>query len=721
MEIIKTNVIHGPNYWSVMHNQLIAVKFDPEFEKSFTASEKTIERKLKAQLPSYKNKESLKFSHISEETVPALIVQITAELQELAGMKCEFKKSYSIPNGLYCLVFSYEIEEAGLYAFRAAVRLIRAVMSEEVYDLSVDINRLNRIKYRGLGPTTSFLLDEVKKRKIPFKRFEGGSLVTLGYGCKQKKMRTAVTDNTSALGLEIAGDKEETKLILSEAHAPVPKGLLIYDEEELRESINSVRFPLVIKPINGNHGRGVTTNINSLEEAIFGFRIAKQISDTVIVEEFVTGHDFRFLIVNFKFVAVAMRTPAMITGNGRSTIEELIDEENSNPERGDGPEHTLALIRVDEITQKILNASKLTLDSVLPEGKILYLKDTANISMGGTSTDLTDIVHPYNKFLAERVARLFNLDICGLDVIASRVDVPLTRDVGAIIEVNAGPGLRMHSNPNTGIGRNVAKPIMEMLFPDPDSALIPVIAVTGREDAAIITKLIAQMATKSGRKTGYATYKGVFIKDFQLADNDGTYFENGRAVLFDPTINFSVLQCEAEEILAVGLPFNECDISIISNIDHHSSTSVKGIISDTMINIQKVVAHTTKADGYAILNAEDEKVYELLKELKCRVALFSLKNSTRIKEHCANGGIAVVVEDDQIIVYDGTWKTRIEKVSDIQINLNGKTVHMVNVLLPAVLAAFIQGFRPEVIAGVLRSHFKGRTKVKTKKKKTVKR
>jgi cyanophycin synthetase len=429
--------------------------------------------------------------------------------------------------------------------------------------------------------------------------------------------------------------------------------------------------------------------------------------------------------VNFKFVAVAMRTPAMVTGDGRSTIEELIDEENANPERGDGPEHTLALIKVDEVTQKILEANKLTLSSVLPEGKILYLKDTANISMGGTSTDLTDVVHPYNKFLAERVARLFNLDICGLDVIATRVDVPLTRDVGAIIEVNAGPGLRMHSNPNTGIGRNVAKPIMEMLFPDPDSALIPVIAVSGRNDAAIITKLIAQMATKSGHRTGYATYDGVYITNFELTDDDGTYFENARAVLFDPTIDFSVLQCEAEEILHKGLPFNECDISIISNIDHHSSTSVKGIINDAMINIQKVVAHTTKADGYAILNAEDEKIYELHKELKCRVALFGLKNSTRIKEHCANGGIAVVVEDDQIMVYDGAWKTRIEKVSDIQINLNGKTVHMVNVLLPAVLAGFIQGFEPEVIASVLRSHFKTRTRTRTrakvkKKKKAVK-
>ncbi|MDP1743999.1 MAG: ATP-grasp domain-containing protein, partial [Bacteroidota bacterium] len=489
MEIIEIKVMRGSNYWSVYNKKLIVLKLDLGIlEKTPTNEITGFLDRIKKLIPSLQshhcseNMEGGFFKRVEIGTWMGHVVEhIALEIQVLAGMNCGYGRTRSTNSvGIYSVVFSYELEDAGRYAAEASMRIAKALVDNVTYDIEEDIIELNRIfAKQNLGPSTASIVNEALKRKIPYKRINSGSLITFGYGSKQKKIRATIADSTSGIGIEIACDKEETKTLLSNAHIPVPEGVLVYDEEDLKRLADRVKFPLVIKPVDGNHGRGVSTNIQNIESAIAAFHIAKLESSEVIMEEFINGFDYRFLVINFKLVAVAKRTPAMVIGDGNSTIAQLVEQTNQDPARGEGHEKVLSIINVDENTLSILAKKNLSVESVLPIGEILFLKDTANISTGGTSTDMTDIVHPYNVFLAERIARILNLDICGIDIVASDIKVPLTREVGGVVEVNACPGLRMHLSPANGLARNVAEPIMEMMFPDNDNGRIPLIAVTG--------------------------------------------------------------------------------------------------------------------------------------------------------------------------------------------------------------------------------------------------
>lgn len=646
MKIISTQVMRGPNVWSKRNQHLIVLKIDlSKFRHHPDAGQSQLLQQLVQSLPSLKDSQHMEA--LMHAGIPQMIMHAALELQELAGMSSAYGKTEPAGDtGEYAVVFSYEVEKAGLYAGHAAVELISSLLRGEPVNIERYITELERLREKyALGPTSAYILEEVKRRGIPFRRFPDTSLVTLGYGYRQKMIRTAVADSTSGLGIEMAGDKEETKRILDDAGVPVPRGLLVSDEEELKSSLSTMRFPLVTKPLDGNQGRGVTTHINNLEQALFGFRMAQKISDTVIVEEFIQGDDYRFLVIDYKLVAVARRTPAMITGNGASTVRELIEEENRNPERGHSAAHVLAPIKVDEITQKILSEKQLALDSVLPAGEVLYLKETANISGGGTATDVTDEVHPFNVFMAERIARLFRLDICGIDLMMTDVSAPLSRDTGAVIEVNAGPGLRMHTNPQYGQPRNVAAPIIDMLFPSYDSFRIPVVAVTGTNGKTTTTRLIAHLAKQAGYHVGYTTTEGVYIQDHLLIAGDCTGPVSAQAVLFDPTVNFAVLECARGGILRAGLGFDACDISIVTNIseDHLGLGGVHTL--EDMAKVKSVVPRSTSNEGYAILNADDDLVFNMHQGLQCRIALFSTYPSNpRVRRHIDNGGLAALTE-----------------------------------------------------------------------------
>jgi cyanophycin synthetase len=555
-----------------------------------------------------------------------------------------------------------------------------------------------QLKY-SIGPTMAYVLDEVKKREIPYRQFNYGSLITLGHGSKRKKIRTAVADTTSGLGMEIAGDKEETKRILSEAYIPVPEGILVYTEAELRDRIDELNFPLVVKPLDGNNGRGVTTEINTIEHALFGFNIAKQISGTVIAEEYIKGDDYRFLVIDYKLVAVAKLTPAFIVGNGISTIAQLIAEENKNPERGSSAKHVLAFITTDEITMRILSEKHLGLNSVLPAGKVLVLKDTANVSSGGTATDVTEIIHPENKFLVERIARIFNLDICGIDIMATAIDVPITREIGAVIEVNAGPGLRMHSNPQKGKRRNVAAYVVDMLFPHVSFCNIPVVAVAGK-DSKTITRLIAHLAKYAGYNSGCNTTDGIYIQDHLVYEGNATDFFSAQNLLFDPTIDFAVIECNDKNIVESGLGFDRCNVSILTDITTDYTSSNETHTQEEIIDIKSLVAKCTAIIGYTILNADNDLVYRIAEKMNCKVALFSLdKNNARITQHCIDGGMAAVVEDKNIVVYKGS---EILSVIDIKDILGTEQVQNI---LPAVLTAVINEFKIDTIKEGLVSFF----------------
>lgn len=695
-EIIETRVIRGPNQWSDYHTKLIALKI-----KIPKVKETGFLKEIKNMFP------DIQPENDNSDHIPEGIKLIALELQQKGGMNVDFGKVFHKPDqpDMYRIIFSYEFEDAGKYAGNAAIEIAENMINKKQIDLESHIEELKYLHRRNdLGATTAFLLQEAIKRKIPYKRFDQSSLITLGYGKKQKKMRTALVDSTSGIGIELAGDKDETKQVLEEAKLPVPSGVLVYDEEDLREALTKLEYPLAIKPLDGNQGRGVTTNVNTIEKAIFGLHNAQRISRAVIVEEFIKGDDHRLLVIDYKLVAIAKRTPAHVKGNGKSTISELIEEENKNPERGRASHHPLAQIKIDDITKRILEDNLFTLETILPKGKILYLKDTANISAGGTATDVTDLIHPDTVFMAERIAKLFNLDICGIDILTTDISIPLTKKTGAIIEVNAGPGIRMHTHPNEGIPRNVAKPIFDMLFPD-NNFLIPIIAVTGTNGKTTTTRLIAHIAKEAGLIPGFTTSDGIYINDHLIEDGDCTGYFSAQTVLFEPTIDIAVLECARGGIIRSGLGFDKCDISVITNVtDDHLGTKDIDTLEE-LAHVKSVIAKSTKKEGYTILNADDDLVYNMQKETKCKVALFSIEeDNERIKTHWGNGGVAAVIEDGYLTIYNGEWKTQVEKIVNIPLTFEGRAEFMVKNALAAVLAGMIlTNFNVEIVRKALRS------------------
>ncbi|MFL5753682.1 MAG: cyanophycin synthetase family protein [Bacteroidia bacterium] len=688
MNITSIKLLRGPNCWSIQQKYLVVAGLLVE---EITAERLRLTVKRAMQLfPELAEKH--KYAQ-KKAGIPELVKCIALELQCRAGMNCLYSELQPGENqGEHLIIFSYTIEKVGLQAIKAAVKIVDALIRNEKCPIQSEVNRLIRIKSEfSTGPTTLYILNEVIKRNIPYRQFDNGSLLTLGYGSKQRKTRTAVADTTSGLGMELAGDKEETKRILAEASLPIPRGIVVFSEAELKKRIQEVRFPVVIKPLDGNHGRGVTTEISTIDRALFGYAVARIISEAVIVEEFIPGEDYRFLIINYKLVAVAKRTPALIVGDGTSTIHELVTRENENPQRGDSEDHVLAPIKIDAITQKIMLEKKLTLDSVLASGQILTLKDTANISAGGTATDVTDLVHPENAFLAERVARMFNLDICGLDIVATAVDVPLTRDIGAIIEVNAGPGLRMHSNPQKGTPRNVAAPILDMLFPDPLSARIPIIAVHGNPLSGMICRIIAHIAKQAGNKPGCCSVEGIFINDHHVYEGNCTGYLSAQDVLFDPIIDIAVLECGSKGIRNRGLAFDQCDVSVVPQVEEEED-----------LRTCEVLVWSTDNKGYVVLDADNELSYGLKDKAHSKVALYSMDNfSDRIRMHCSQAGVACVIEKDPLLLYVGNMPVKIAALQEIPFTGSEKDPESVKAVLASVLAASINGFSPEMIRQAL--------------------
>lgn len=714
MKIIEIKVMRGANYWSNYRKNIIVLKLDlEELEDLPTNKIPGFRQRIEELIPSLhshrcsENQPGGLFHRIDIGTWMGHVIEhIALEIQTLAGMDTGYGRTRSArEKGVYHVVFSYVHEKAGLYAARAAVRIAQALIDGTPYDLAADIEELKYINSRySYGPSTAAIVEEAIKRNIPVKRMSEGSLVTLGYGSKQKQIRAAMTGATSSLGVDMAGDKDDTKKLLERAHIPVPRGIMVSTAEGLKEALEEIKFPIVVKPADGNHGRGITTNINTVEEALNAFAIAKNVSRYVIVEEFINGSDYRFLVINYKLVAVAKRTPAMVIGDGISTIAELIEQTNSDPARGEGHQNVMTKITVDAITEQILAQKMLTLDSVLTVGQMLYLKDTANLSTGGTSRDVTDLVHPDTRFMAERIARLVGLDICGIDVVAKDINVPLTRNIGGIVEVNACPGLRMHLSPSKGMGRNVAEPIIDMLFPGKENGRIPIVAITGTNGKTTTTRLIAHMVKQAGFVTGFTTSEAIYIQDQLIAEGDCTGPASAETILTDPTVEFAVLETARGGILRSGLGFDQCDISIVTNVseDHLGLKDIHTI--EQLAQVKGVVARSTAKDGVAILNADDDLVYQMRHDVDSGVALFSIQeNNPRIQRHIERGGLAAIIEKGYVVLCKGTWKTRIEKVTNIPLTMNGRSECMIKNILPATLAGAIQGFDLDLIREALRT------------------
>ena len=700
MKIEEIKILRGPNYWSVRRPKLIQMKLDlEELEQRPTNTIEGFRERLEKLFPSmYSHRCSVGkpggfFQRVDEGTWMGHVIEhIALELQTLAGMNCGFGRTRGTgKEGEYYVVFNYMEEDAGVYAAKASVRIAQSLVDGSSYDLSEDIQRLREIREdTRLGPSTGCIVEEAAKRGIPYIRLNKQSLVQLGYGVHQKRIRATIASTTSNIAVDIACDKEETKNLLEAAEIPVPKGTVIRTEIGLEEAVAKFGYPLVIKPIDGNHGKGNTTNITNWEQPLRAFEAAKQYSRSVIVEKFITGVDFRVLVINYKFVCAALRTPASVIGDGVHTIQWLIDETNKDPRRGYGHEKVLTQITIDQFTQKMLDEKGYTLETIPPKDELVLLKPTANLSTGGTSTDVTDEVHPVNIFLAERIAKIIGLDICGIDIMAPDLRAPIYENGGAVLEVNAAPGFRMHIEPAEGLPRNVAEPVINMLFPKGSDGRIPIIAVTGTNGKTTTTRLTAHICKTAGRKVGYTTSDGVYIQNQLMMKGDCTGPLSAQFVLRDPTVDFAVLECARGGLLKAGLAFQNCNVSIVTNVtaDHLGLGGIDSL--EQMARVKAVIPETTFNHGFAILNADDDLVYNMHKGLSCNVAYFSMDEmNPRIQEHCNKGGYAVVFENGYVSILKGTWKIRVIKVSEIPITYGGKAVHNIMNTLPAVLATYL--------------------------------
>lgn len=700
MKILEIKVLRGPNYWSVRRAKLVQMKLDLEdMEQRPTNTIVGFRERLEKLFPSlYEHRCSEGepggfFKRVEEGTWMGHVIEhIALELQTISGMDTGFGRTRGAgEDGVYYVVFSYMEEDAGVYAARASVRIAEALADGVDYNLEEDIQQLRVIREdTRLGPSTGSIVAEAEKRGIPYIRLNRSSLVQLGYGIHQKRIRATIASTTGNIAVDIACDKEETKNLLSAAEIPVPGGTVIRTEEGLKEAVDRYGYPLVIKPIDGNHGKGNTTNITTWEQALTALEAAKLYGRSVIVEKFITGFDFRILVINYKFICAALRTPASVTGDGEHSIQWLIDETNKDPRRGYGHEKVLTQITIDGFTQKMLDEKNYTLDTIPAKGELVMLKPTANLSTGGTSTDVTDEVHPANIFMCERIAKIIGLDICGIDIMASDLRTPVTENGGAILEVNAAPGFRMHVEPSVGLARNVAEPVVDMLFPKGSAGRIPIIAVTGTNGKTTTTRMIAHIAKSAGKKVGYTTSDGVYIQNQMMMKGDCTGPVSANFVLKDPTVDFAVLESARGGILKAGLAFRNCEIAVVTNVaaDHIGLGGIHTV--EQMAKVKAVLPETVFPHGYAVLNADDDLVYAMRKGLDCNVALFSMdEHNPRIKKHCASGGLAAVYENDYVSILKGTWKIRVMSVKEIPITYEGKAIHNINNCLPAVLATYL--------------------------------
>ena len=704
MKILSIQALRGPNIWSVQRKKLIQMRLDLEELEQFPTNKiDGFGKRLEALIPSmieHRCSESERggfFFRVEKGTWMGHVIEhIALETQTLAGMDTGFGRTRETKtSGIYNVVFSYVEEKVGIFAAESAVQIAQALIDGTDYDLEADIMEMRKIREKvRLGPSTGSIVEEAVSRGIPWIRLGTNSLVQLGYGVNQMRFQATITCQTSNIAVDIACNKEQTKKMLLASSIPVADGDICEDLEDLERTINKIGYPIVIKPLDGNHGKGASINVLNWEDAVEGLGFAKEYSRRVIVEKFITGYDFRILVIDNKVVAAAQRVPAHVVGDGENTIQELIDLTNEDPRRGYGHENVLTEITVDRDTMDLLGLLNYTLDTVLEEDEIVYLKSTANLSTGGTSLDITEMMHPENIFLAERIARVIGLDVCGIDIMANNLTQSLKENGGVVLEVNAAPGFRMHLAPSEGLPRNVAAPVIDMLYPPGKPSRIPIFAVTGTNGKTTTTRLLAHIVKNIGYKVGFTTSDGIYVQNHMLEKGDTTGPISAEFILKDPTVEFAVLETARGGILRSGLGFSKCDIGIITNIqeDHLGISDIHNL--EDLARVKSVVVESVRKKGWAVLNAEDEHCVAISKKLACKVAFFSMdEENPVIVKHCKDGGIAAIYENGFITIKKGDWKMRVERATHVPLTLNGKAKFMIANTLAATLAGYLYGFK----------------------------
>ena len=648
--------------------------------------------------------------------LPHILEHVALEFQAIAGSDVHFGRVVpSGDDGVRWVIVEYEEEEVGREAMREAAHLVRACLAGGEayagYDPDAVGQRLVRL-HEGvrLGPSTSAIVEEARRRGIPVRRLNSRSLVQFGLGRHLRRIQATVTDLTSLIGAEIAQNKEDTRRVLEHVGLPAPRGDVAHTLDEARALADRIGYPVILKPLNLNHGRGISDRIDTPDELAHAWAAssahARGASTTrLIVESFATGRDHRVLVVGGCVVACAERVPAHVVGDGSRSVRDLIAEGNRDPRRGRGHAKVLTFLPCDAVTEEYLARRGLTLDSVPPAGEAVYLRATANLSTGGTSVDRTEEMHPDNVTACEMAAGVVGLDVAGIDVLTPDISVPFRENGAVIIEVNAGPGIRMHTHPSEGRPRNVAAPIVDMLFAPGQPTSIPVIAVTGTNGKTTTTRLVAHLFRHTGATVGFTTTDGIYLGSRLVAAGDMTGPWSANVVLSNPTVDVAVLETARGGLLRSGLGFDACDVGVVLNVtaDH---LGLRGIHTlEQLADVKGVVAAVTKREGHAVLNADDPLVYAMRDRTAADVVLFSTRargETAEFEQHLERGGIGARIEDDTFVVHRGRLRIPIAAVRDVPLMMGGAAQFQAQNVLAAILAAYVRGMRyDDIRAGLL--------------------
>ncbi|HYC02604.1 MAG TPA: cyanophycin synthetase [Azospirillaceae bacterium] len=632
--------------------------------------------------------------------------------------------------GAYDIVFEYRDEPVGLLAGRVALELVDSLLPDEVrgiarldrvgpsvdqlqrrseqrgFDLEEALEELTYQHGRqGLGPTTGSLVAEAERRGIPWTRLDAESLVQLGWGSRQKWVRASMTGNTSLLASDAASDKDLTKLLLDESGVPVPRGEVVHGPESAVDAAERLGYPVVTKPLDGNHGRGVSLDLQTPDEVRLGFKEAEAHGRCVIVEQFYKGNDHRILVVGGKVVAAAERVPAHVVGDGEHTIAQLVEEVNKDPRRGEGHEKVMTRITIDEHVRTLLHRRGMTPDSVPEAGERVYLRDTANLSTGGTSIDRTDTMHPDNRLIAERAAMAIGLDVAGIDMITPDISKSIRETGGGIVEVNAAPGFRMHLEPSEGTPRNVAGPVLDTLFPDGDAGRIPLFAITGTNGKSTTSRMLTTILRRTGLRVGTTSTTGVYVDEQLIAKWDASGPKSARMLLRDRTVEAAVLETARGGILREGLGYDAADVGIFLNVDadHLGSDGVNTI--EDLARVKAVVVEAVRDTGHSVLNADDPRVVGIADRAGGTIVWISLKGSEAVRKHLDAGGMAAVREPGPqggtLVLHRAGERIELMQAAEIPATLGGAAEFNIQNALAASAAAFAHGIDPALIRAAL--------------------
>ena len=702
VELVDSRALRGANYYSYRPVVVLTVDLG-EYDEVFTDAIPGFVDALLELVPSLEEHRCSELERgglikrMREGTLLGHVIEhLALELQYIAGMDVGFGKTIDTDApGVYLVIFSYWVEEAGIVAGERAVEIVNALLEGRAAELDLEdvyreLEDIGADHY--LGPSTAAIVEEAEHRGITVLRLDDYNLVQLGEGKHQRRIEASITSQTSMIGVETAGNKRLTKKMLSDAGIPVPKGTVVRKLESAIEDAEWLGYPVVVKPHDGHHGKGVTTNIADEADLAVAFARAKEVSDKVIVEKCYTGSDFRMLVVDGRLVAAARREPAAVTGDGEHTIAELIAIENRDPRRGYGHEKVMTRLSTSEVTTYLLERAGSTLETVLPEGEVFALELTANLSTGGSAVDVTDTVHKTNRFMAERIASIVGLDIAGIDVISPTLEQPVKKVGGAVIEVNAAPGLRMHLEPAVGRRRNVAAPIMDMLFPKGAPHDIGIVAVTGTNGKTTTVRLIAHIMEHAGHSVGMTTTDGIYVRGNLIAEGDMSGPYSAQVVLRDPLVDCAVLETARGGILRSGLGYKTADVGVVLNVqpDHLGLQNIRDL--DELAKVKAVVAEAVRPGGTTVLNADDAKCVDMTEYCRESVVFFSLRSSNPVVvEHVDRGNTAVVCEQGYIAVMDGEHLTPVARIDDVPLTMGGKATFNVQNALAATAAAWAHG------------------------------